>query len=199
MSRSTAEPCPLAEPGALLWGKGLSAVKTRIPDDPDRPVFVDTSGRRGRKLRRIGWILGAICVGYASVLAISLAGADSRAPWLMIPGEDDEDTAPVVSADPTAPASAPVSPSGSPSGTATFTGGGTPTTAGTVPTASADTTPTSTRRPVSPRPTWSATSVPTAPATPTPDDTPTGSTPPDDGDTPDPSASATGLSGGGAR
>jgi hypothetical protein len=175
-------------------------VKTRIPDDPDRPVFVDTSGRRGRKLRRIGWILGAICVGYASVLAVSLAGADSRAPWLMIPGEGDDDARPAVSADPSDPASAPASPGGSPSGTATATDGGVPTEVN-APIASPDTTPTGTSRPgtkPSPRTTWTAKPVPTASATPTSGGTPTGTTPPDGGETPVPSDSATGITGDGA-
>ncbi|MDX3214494.1 hypothetical protein PV318_02895 [Streptomyces sp. ME02-6991-2B] len=173
-------------------------MKTRIPDDPERPVFVDTSGRRGRKLRRIGWIIGAICVGYAAVVAISLAGADSRAPWLMIPGEDDENTTPAVSADPSVRPSVPASPSGGPTGSAPFTGGGTPTASGTRPTASPDTSPTNTRRPASPRATSSATSVPTAPVSPSSGDTPSGGNPPDGPATPDPSVSASDPTGEGA-
>ncbi|MDX3239555.1 hypothetical protein PV392_28480 [Streptomyces sp. ME03-5709C] len=172
-------------------------MKTRIPDDPERPVFVDTSGRRGRKLRRIGWIIGAICVGYAAVVAVSLAGADSRAPWLMIPGEDDEDTPPAVSADPSARPSAPASPSGGPTGIASFTGG-TPAASGTRPTASPDTSPTHTRRPASPHATSSATSVPTGSASPSSGDTPSGGIPPDATATPDPSASTSAPTGEGA-
>ncbi|MER5973876.1 hypothetical protein ABT112_29895 [Streptomyces sp. NPDC002055] len=59
-------------------------------DEDGGPVFVDSSGRRRRKLRRIGWILGAGCAGYAAVLVYSLLGGNAGAPWLLIPGADDD-------------------------------------------------------------------------------------------------------------
>jgi hypothetical protein len=53
-------------------------------------VFVDSSGQRNRKLRRLGWILGSACACYAAVLVFSLVGGDVDAPWLLIPGQDDD-------------------------------------------------------------------------------------------------------------
>ncbi|WP_030379747.1 MULTISPECIES: hypothetical protein [unclassified Streptomyces] len=38
------------------------------------PVFVDTSGRRARLLRRLGLLLGAVCLGYAVVLGMAFMG-----------------------------------------------------------------------------------------------------------------------------
>lgn len=56
----------------------------------DEPVFVDGSGRRRRTLRRLGWVLGVACACYAVVLAVSLAGGNSTAPWLPITGQADK-------------------------------------------------------------------------------------------------------------
>jgi hypothetical protein len=38
------------------------------------PVFVDSSGRRARLLRRAGILLGVACVGYAVVLGMAFVG-----------------------------------------------------------------------------------------------------------------------------
>lgn len=54
--------------------------------DLDGPVFVDESGRRGKNLRRLGWVFGLACTCYAVMLVGSLVGGSSRAPWLGIPG-----------------------------------------------------------------------------------------------------------------
>ncbi|WP_101388532.1 hypothetical protein [Streptomyces sp. TLI_146] len=54
--------------------------------DVDGPVFVDESGRRGKNLRRLGWVFGLACTCYAVMLVGSLVGGSSRAPWLGIPG-----------------------------------------------------------------------------------------------------------------
>lgn len=54
--------------------------------DPDGPVFVDESGRRGKNLRRLGWVFGLACTCYAVMLVGSLVGGSSRAPGLGIPG-----------------------------------------------------------------------------------------------------------------
>ncbi|WP_371652998.1 MULTISPECIES: hypothetical protein [unclassified Streptomyces] len=54
--------------------------------DLDGPVFVDESGRRGKNLRRLGWVFGLACTCYAVMLVGSLLGGSSRAPWLGIPG-----------------------------------------------------------------------------------------------------------------
>ncbi|MCZ7459983.1 hypothetical protein [Streptomyces sp. WMMC940] len=93
-------------------------------EDADGPVFVDESGRRSKKFRRIGWVLALVCAGYAVTLVVALIGGNSNAPSLLIPGpaDDKADTAeetPGPSEAPSAPAGAEVvagvpSPSGSP-------------------------------------------------------------------------------------
>ncbi|WP_406172633.1 hypothetical protein [Streptomyces sp. NBC_00996] len=40
----------------------------------DGPVFVDNSGRRARLLRRIGMLVGVVCLGYAVVLGMAFMG-----------------------------------------------------------------------------------------------------------------------------
>ncbi|WP_405780346.1 hypothetical protein [Streptomyces sp. NBC_00859] len=52
----------------------------------DSPVFVDASGRRGRKYRRIGWLVALACASYAVLLVLTVVGGSSTAPWLLIPG-----------------------------------------------------------------------------------------------------------------
>lgn len=58
-----------------------------------RPVFVDASGRRGRKFRRFGWILILASACCALMPVGVLVGGDSRAPWLPGLGRSDEDRA----------------------------------------------------------------------------------------------------------
>ncbi|MEV1054856.1 hypothetical protein [Streptomyces sp. NPDC049887] len=82
-------------------------------EDADGPVFVDESGRRSKKFRRIGWVLALVCAGYAVTLAVALIGGNSNAPSLLIPGpaDDKADTAeetPGPSEAPSAPAGAEV-------------------------------------------------------------------------------------------
>ncbi|OWA09290.1 hypothetical protein B9W62_16195 [Streptomyces sp. CS113] len=38
------------------------------------PVFVDSTGRRARLLRRLGLLIGAVCVGYTAVLGLAFMG-----------------------------------------------------------------------------------------------------------------------------
>ncbi|WP_411149714.1 hypothetical protein OHB06_29000 [Streptomyces sp. NBC_01604] len=38
------------------------------------PVFVDNSGRRSKALRRIGLLVGVVCLGYAVVLGMAFMG-----------------------------------------------------------------------------------------------------------------------------
>ncbi|GGW66178.1 hypothetical protein [Streptomyces xantholiticus] len=52
------------------------------PDSAEGPVFVDESGRRSKKFRRIGWVLAAACACYAITLVAALLGGDSSAPWM---------------------------------------------------------------------------------------------------------------------
>ncbi|MGW1026647.1 hypothetical protein ACWD4J_23630 [Streptomyces sp. NPDC002577] len=53
------------------------------------PVFVDNSGRRARLLRRLGLVVGAICVGYAAVLGMAFMGwGTSLSPSALLPFDD---------------------------------------------------------------------------------------------------------------
>ncbi|WTZ82816.1 hypothetical protein OG747_18440 [Streptomyces sp. NBC_01384] len=50
------------------------------------PVFVDSSGRRARLLRRIGMLVGAVCLGYAVVLVMAFMGVGtSLSPSSLLP------------------------------------------------------------------------------------------------------------------
>ena len=51
----------------------------------DTPVFVDETGRRSRRYRRIGAAVGLLCAGYAVVMAATLVSGNSSAPWLPVP------------------------------------------------------------------------------------------------------------------
>ncbi|MFI5807800.1 hypothetical protein [Streptomyces sp. NPDC051561] len=80
-------------------------------DDGNGPVFVDESGRRGKKFRRAGWILGAICAVYAAMLVASLIGGNSFAPGgMLIPGiSASDEKADKVKSEPSATPSVPKS------------------------------------------------------------------------------------------
>lgn len=56
----------------------------------DAPVFVDASGRRGRTFRRIGILAGLACAAYAVVIVATLLSGNAGAPWLPVPGPDDD-------------------------------------------------------------------------------------------------------------
>ncbi|MER5179738.1 hypothetical protein ABT009_15435 [Streptomyces sp. NPDC002896] len=50
------------------------------------PVFVDNSGRRARLLRRIGLLVGVVCIGYAAVLGMAFMGwGTSLTPSALLP------------------------------------------------------------------------------------------------------------------
>ncbi|MFJ3673472.1 hypothetical protein ACIPSE_44190 [Streptomyces sp. NPDC090106] len=59
------------------------------PEGSDGPVFVDESGRRSRRYRRIGIGVGVACASYAVVIVVTLLSGNSHAPWLPIPGQGD--------------------------------------------------------------------------------------------------------------
>jgi hypothetical protein len=44
-----------------------------IPGDMERPVFVDTSGRRRRRVRLLCYAFGVVCLAYSGLVAVSLA------------------------------------------------------------------------------------------------------------------------------
>jgi hypothetical protein len=98
-------------------------------DGSDGPVFVDESGRRSRRFRRIGMAIGIACAVYAVVIVITLLSGSSSAPWLLVPGQNDDKPAGKV--DSPALPSASVRPSA----------GGGSLSPGSLPTASDGTTP----------------------------------------------------------
>ncbi|WP_172384454.1 hypothetical protein [Streptomyces sp. MNP-20] len=98
----------------------------------DRPVFVDETGRRGRRYRRIGTFVGLACAGYAVVIVATLASGNSSAPWLPVPDPADEQPASKVDT-PNAPAESTSSPDTAPSPGRTPSPGPSRTTSGTAP------------------------------------------------------------------
>ncbi|MEV0304096.1 hypothetical protein [Streptomyces prasinus] len=60
------------------------------PDVADGPVFVDESGRRSRLYRRIGLAVGLACAAYAVVIVATLLSGNSNAPWVPVPGQEQE-------------------------------------------------------------------------------------------------------------
>ena len=75
-------------------GRQLSELlpEPTAPDGSDGPVFVDESGRRGKTLRRLGWVLAAVFVCYAVTLGVALMGGNSSAPFLPLSGQEQQDT-----------------------------------------------------------------------------------------------------------
>ena len=69
-------------------GPARSAARRRTTVRPqDGPVFVDSSGRRAKLLRRAGVLLGTLCVGYAAVLGLAFMGGISLTPSPLRPFE----------------------------------------------------------------------------------------------------------------
>ncbi|MFE3636716.1 hypothetical protein [Streptomyces sp. NPDC059168] len=81
----------------------------------DGPVFVDESGRRSRTFRRLGLIVGLACAVYAVIIVATLFSGSSDAPWVPVPGQDenapasqvDTPSLPSASVDPTPESSDP--------------------------------------------------------------------------------------------
>ncbi|MFD5478618.1 hypothetical protein [Streptomyces hawaiiensis] len=63
---------PAIENRAAVPGRGRR--RKRGNESAEGPVFVDTSGRRSRVLRRIGLLVGVVCLGYAVVLGMAFMG-----------------------------------------------------------------------------------------------------------------------------
>jgi hypothetical protein len=53
------------------------------------PVFVDQSGRRGRRLRGLGWGVGVAFVGLTLAMVSGLLGTQADAPPLHVPRTAD--------------------------------------------------------------------------------------------------------------
>ncbi|MCX2925175.1 hypothetical protein [Streptomyces sp. NEAU-W12] len=82
-------------------------------DAGDGPVFVDETGRRSRLYRRIGLAVGLACAGYAAVIVATLMSGNSTAPWMPVPGQEQEQPAGKVETSPR-PAEPDASPSADP-------------------------------------------------------------------------------------
>ncbi|WP_406436409.1 hypothetical protein OHB00_20845 [Streptomyces sp. NBC_00631] len=88
-------PVPGVRPGAA---EDADASDTSETSDATRasdglvpvPVFVDASGRRSRRFRRLGTALGLVCAVYAVVIVITLLSGSSDAPWLPVPGQNHD-------------------------------------------------------------------------------------------------------------
>ncbi|GGQ93153.1 hypothetical protein [Streptomyces flaveolus] len=59
---------------ALGEGPARGRRRKRGNGSAEGPVFVDNSGRRARLLRRLGLLVGVVCVGYAAVLGLAFMG-----------------------------------------------------------------------------------------------------------------------------
>ncbi len=155
----------------------------------DGPVFVDESGRRSRRFRRIGIAVGMACAVYAVVIVATLLSGNSNAPWLPVTGPKDNTPAGKVDTSPLPAESA------EPSVSAGVTPGSTPTASdGTTPSPGASATaPGASTSPVQPG--GSTDPDPTATETdtvPDPDPTDVDPTPTDDTTvTPDPDPTPT--------
>ncbi|EGX54393.1 hypothetical protein SZN_38183, partial [Streptomyces zinciresistens K42] len=53
-------------------------------DGSEGPVFVDESGRRRSRFRRLGMTVSLACAVYAVVIVATLLSGNSDAPWLPV-------------------------------------------------------------------------------------------------------------------
>ncbi len=63
----------------------IPAARPAPGEEGSAPVFVDSSGRRGRRIRRVAYAAGALCAAYTGVLALSFMGATPFAPRTVLP------------------------------------------------------------------------------------------------------------------
>ncbi|MEV6959628.1 hypothetical protein AB0M97_10570 [Streptomyces sp. NPDC051207] len=88
---------------AVQLGDGLirrAASAAGGQDASDGPVFVDESGRRSRRFRRLGMAVALTCAVYAVVIVATLLSGSSDAPWLPVPGQQDQQPAGQVDTSP---------------------------------------------------------------------------------------------------
>ncbi|WP_221357422.1 hypothetical protein [Streptomyces beigongshangae] len=178
--------------------KGAPGARTQ--EAADRPVFVDETGRRSRRYRRIGMAVGLACAVYAMVVLATLVSGNSSAPWLPELGQKGDTPAGEVDAPPlTAESAEPSGEEVSPTVGTTpsvevppsqFPGAGVssvPSATATAPVQSADPEPSAdTTEPAAPEPTESDTPDPvtSSPAAPEPSATETATEPSDPLDPP---------------
>jgi len=70
------------EPGPITATEAAAATKNTPASGP---VFVDSTGRRAKVLRRAGWAFAAACACYTGALGLSLSGATPIAPRTLLP------------------------------------------------------------------------------------------------------------------
>lgn len=116
-----------------------TTVTPGVPDGSDGPVFVDESGRRSRRFRRLGILVGIACAVYAVVIVATLLSGNSNAPWLPVPGQEDDPPAGQVHTSPLPTDSVQPSEAGSgvTPGASAVVGDGTTPAAGVAPTPAA--------------------------------------------------------------
>ncbi len=78
------------DPASTAGASGGRLESHGAPGVPGTPVFVDESGRRSRRLRRLGVAVGIACSVYALVIVATLVSGNSSAPWLPLPGQSDD-------------------------------------------------------------------------------------------------------------
>ncbi|MFJ9346966.1 hypothetical protein [Streptomyces sp. NPDC101237] len=109
---SAQDPFAVQGPGRTRVADDAGSVRIRptgAPEVSDAPVFVDASGRRSRRFRRIGTAVGLACGVYAVVIVVTLLSGSSDAPWLPVPGQNHDRPAGKVDDSPRPARSAPSS------------------------------------------------------------------------------------------
>lgn len=106
--------------GLQLDGMMRAAKDAPGPEGSDGPVFVDETGRRSRRFRRLGMAVALACAVYAVVIVATLLSGNSDAPWLPVEGPAEKpagqvDTSPLPADSVTPTESSDVSPGASPS------------------------------------------------------------------------------------
>ncbi|MFD3586451.1 hypothetical protein [Streptomyces sp. NPDC058683] len=87
------DPFSVRDPDRVPAPDDVGAVRIRptgAAEVSDAPVFVDASGRRSRRFRRIGMAVGLACAVYAVVIVVTLLSGSSDAPWLPVPGQNHD-------------------------------------------------------------------------------------------------------------
>ncbi|AZP18216.1 hypothetical protein ACIGMX_23200 [Streptomyces aquilus] len=150
-------------------------------DGSDGPVFVDESGRRSRRFRRIGIFVGIACAIYAVVIVATMLSGNSNAPWLPVPGQEGQEAGQVETSPLPTDSVAPTDATGVTPGVSPTPGDGTapsPGASATAPGASATATTPGASADPKPTPTKTATSPVTRPSVSAkPTDEPTTSSP----------------------
>ena len=101
MTSQEPENPPFAEPDVLdtevfsLGAEGIALETEVISVAAPAPVFVDSTGRRSRRLRRLAYAFGALVMIYGGLISVSLAGGPVRSSAVLpLPGleprKDDE-------------------------------------------------------------------------------------------------------------